>query len=499
MELRINGHRLELYPKTMVGKMSMNSLESRSTTFQEIRRGRRTMTVPDKRFYLRSRDRDRYIFASNQYEDIKTFLTNNDVKFSVETVERDYTPIRTNISIKDGMKLRDDIQRTYSTFLDQRLGSVLCSLQTGKGKTGSTIISLLKRKPKNRIAILLSPRYNDTWIEALNKFTDVKKENILIISGRDSLYNIKDISDEIEVVIISPVTLRSFVKAYLEEEEVPFAPDKIMEYIGSEDLIIDEVHEDFAGNYLNVLALNPKRYIALTASYSSKSDSDRIKKFKKIFVPHDNRLPEPDFDRYVNIVFCQYRLDDPQKVQHKNDYMGWYNHHVYEDSILSVKDYKESYFKMIVWFAKQYYDNKHRALFLMARVSMCHEFREWLIENKVFEGKVITVYADKNKHKDNLKDDIIISTSQSGGTGIDIINLQTTINTINVGSDYSCIQYSGRNRKMKDTEQYFLSLMATNIPAHMTYMKSNREIYEDRAKELLLNYYNVSNVCIVKE
>ena len=108
------------------------------------------------------------------------------------------------------------------------------------------------------------------------------------------------------------------------------------------------------------------------------------------------------------------------------------------------------------------------------------------------------MFISGDKNKENLKSDIVISTGQSGGTGIDIENLQTTVNTINTGSDYSCIQYSGRNREMKDVEQYFLTLSATNIQAHMAYLRSNRELYEDRAKNLFLNYFTEGNVCSIE-
>jgi hypothetical protein len=498
MKLVNKGHRLEIYPQTMIGKMSMTSLENRSTTFTDVRRGGRSMSFPDKRFFLKRIDKGMYIFSINQAPDIKRYLENNDIKFTEDIEERDYSPISAGITLKDGVKLRDDIQRDYSAFLDQLLPSVLCTLQTGKGKTGSTIISLLKRDEKNRLAILIPPKYHVIWIEALFKFTDIKRESIVIISGRASLYQLPDLPDDIEAVILSPATVREYVKSYLSNDDIPFTPDKIMEYIGSEDLIIDETHEDFAGNYLNVLALNPKRYIALTASYSSESDSDEITRFKKYFIPEKNRLPVAEFDKYVNIVFCQYRVDDPNKVQHKNDITGWYNHHIYEQSMLDVDSYKESYFNMILWFLKQYYDNKHRMLFLFSRVSMCIEFKEWLIEKDVFKDKKICTYIAGDP-KDNLKNDIIIATNKSGGTGVDVENLQTTVNTINTGSDYSAIQYSGRNREMKGVEQYFLSLMAINIPSHMNYMRANKEIYDTRAKNMIMNYYTVGNICKVNE
>ena len=499
MELLYNRHRLEIYPKDMVDKMILNSLENRSTTFSDFRRGHRAMTIPDKRFFLKNKEKKHYIFSSNQQNDIKKFLNNNDIVFTEKIKDDDYKPTPTTISLNDGIKLRDTIQIEYSAFLDQELPSVLCTLQTGKGKTGSTIISLLKRENKNRIAILISPRYHDTWIDALFKFTNIKKNEILVISGRASLQKIQDIDSKIQAVILSPATIREYVKAHLANEELPFPPDKIMHYIGSEDLIIDEVHEDFAGNYLNVLALNPKRYIALTASYSSKSDSDKIKKFKKFFIPLDNRLPEAEFDKYVNIVFCQYRLENPSRVQHKNDVTGWYNHSTYEQSMIDNDRWLEEYFEMIIWFTLQYYDNKNRLLFLFSRVSICLLFKEYLLSHSFFKKKNISVFVAGDKDKENLKSDVIIATNQSGGTGIDIIDLQTTVNTINVGSDYSAIQYSGRNRQMEGTEQYFLSIMSTNISAHMNYMRSNREIYETRAKKLLLNYYNIKNICTLED
>lgn len=490
MDIVINHHRLEVKANTLIDEVILDKLETKSSQFVEITTRYGSKLVPVKKFYIKDDRNGITIFNVNQLEYIKSIIIEMGSTPNVTEVEYEKETIASSLELKEGMWYRDDIQLNYAKFLDETDSKCyLCTLQTGKGKTGSTLINLLSKPSKSRLTILIPPKYDVIWMDALKKFTKIKDKEILRISGRDSLVSIDEISDDVKVVILSPPTLREYIKSYYSGEEVPFKPEDILKRIGSEYLIIDEAHEDFAGNYSNVLALNPYKFIALTASYESTQDPAIVYRHKGYFIPKSSRLPEEEYDKYVNMVFCQFQFYEPHRMKFTIGSNRWYNHSELENSILKSKTKMENYFEMITFFATQYHNPKYRMLVLMARKDLCVAYVKYLKSTGLYKGKKISTFVQGDS-KNNLKSDIIVSTKQSGGTGVDITNVQLTFNTINTKSEYAAKQFSGRSRFMDGVEQYYLILWATNIDAHRIYKRVNGPTYEKMAKTLSSNYYN---------
>lgn len=495
MNLIVDRRKLIIEPTNdnmILAEMLYSIISKKCSTYKPIRRGRHTNFVVDKEFYIREkRDKglDRIIVHSRQLNEIEKVLEDNGIGYKVKIVNSNYDNIPIENKLKDGMDFRDDLQREYNDYLLEPRDTYLCTLQTGKGKTGSTIISLMKRNNTSRFILLIPPKFHLIWEDAFKKFTNITNKNILIISGRDALYNLVNIKPVISVVIISPPTLREYLKDYYSGKKLPITPNDIMKYIGGDTIILDEAHQDFNNLFINVLALNPKNVIMLTASYESNKDDRKIKKYKEIMIPTLDRMPQQELDKYVNIVFCQFRFDNVDKLKYMNPVMKWYSQAILESDILKYSNRYRNYFEMIIYFANKYYDNKNRLLFLFTTKDMVRSFYMYLKKTGIYGKKRIAMYIEGSKDSSNLKADIIISTDKSCGTGVDIENVQTTMNTISTESEYFGIQSSGRNRKMENTEQYYLTLWATNIEAHNRYKKSNTKLFEERAKLIISDYY----------
>lgn len=493
MKLILYGQRLELIPEGPVDDMILSQILQKSTTYVVVNvRGVNT-NKEDKLFYIDTGDK--IILSRNQLHVVRYILEESNIKYTIEDVEPKYQFKDIDVKVLNGYTFRDDLQKEYNKFLLVPRKSYLCTLQTGKGKTGSTILSLAFRKNVRRYCILIPPRFHKIWIDAFQKFTNITEEKVLVVSGRDSLYALQDISDDVKVVILSPPTIREYLKSYVCGEDVPFKPEDILNYVGCDHLIVDETHEDFAGNYINILALNPYSYIALTATYSSSQDPRKIRLHKEYFIPVENRLPEAERDKYVNIVFCQFKFNLDKDLKFLNPFKKWYSHNLLEESILKLSRRYVNFFNMLIYFMQHYYDGKpnHRMLVLFSRVDMCKQFKQYLVKNEVFPGKSIATLVQGDP-KTNIENDIIISTGKSGGTGIDIENVQVTFNTISTKSEYSGIQFSGRNRKMEGVEQYYLSLWAVNIPAQANYKRQNARLYKEIGKQISNNFYPNGNI-----
>lgn len=483
---------LVIEQESLLDALAINSLLKRTTTYRDVKIRGRMSTVEDKRFYLHNKRDNNYTFHINQKEEILQFFKENDIKVNITKEDVVIKRKPTRIKVRDGFNYRDDTQRRYAEFLAEDRRAALCTIETGGGKTGSTIMFLLKEKNPGKLLIFTAPRYYYIWEEAVVKFTDVKKENVYITSGRESLLQLMNDNDNVEVILLSPSTWRDYLKSYYSlDSNDTIKPDEFLHKVGIDTVVIDEAHDDFGGNFLGVLGLNPSRYIALTATYSSRYDSAKISKFKRYFIPDKDRLPIAEFKKFINVIFCQYRLENPNNVKYLNA-MDFYSHSLYEDSLCKSRTRMYKYFDMLLSFVHDYYDNKHRLLVLFATKNMCREFHYYVKKNKIFGSKKVATKLEGDAADVAYKAHVIISTDKSSGTGVDIENLQCTLNTIAIRSDNSSMQFKGRNREMDNVEQYYLSVSCTNIPQHVIYKKSNIVDFTNKSKAIMTNYYSAN-------
>lgn len=492
MKLVENRFQLQCHPENMYDIVRLDRLKTKYTVMKEVSRFNTTVMEEDKEFYIT--ENDTLIVSSTQQEEVKRYLSGYDglkVDYDVTIINEKQNLHPIHLKLNKGMALRDEIQEKYGEYLNKDGIRKLCRMQTGKGKTGSTIISILNMDKPKRIGVLLSPTYFNIWIDAFKKFTNIKDNEFYIIRGRESLYNLPIISkSNVSVVLISTSTTRYVLKDYengeLEEELV--IPSEILGTLGIEYLIVDESHEDFNNIYKHVLHLNPYKLICLSATFESINDIDLVKKFKEVLFPEDSRMAVDELDKYVNVILMQFKFENIDTLKYLIPKKRWYSHILLENSILKNNKRKTNYFNMVERIIDRYYSGEGRILIMFSRSDMVREFKTYLENSKYGNKNILTMIQGDNKAK-SLLADIIVSTDKSCGTGVDISNLPLTINTINGGSEYATIQGMGRNRKIDGTEVYYVNLWATNIPKHDKYIKIKKKIFRERAKTILTSYY----------
>jgi len=487
MKLVKKRNRIELVPENVIDSVMINRIKMKCSVFTKIGGG---VLKPSKMFYLYDEENDTLVISCNQLDQITKMLLENGVQYTMSESVPKVATHNLDIATRPGMEFRDDVQRDYHKYLQNDYNTYLCQLQAGKGKTGSTLLSLLSDGKHSRMLICIQPTFNNIWFDAIEKFTNIESDKIVTVSGMTELLNIDSIEDDVAVVIISSVTLRNYFDSFYSGNlDTEMRPEHIPQILGTPVMILDEPHMDFSLAYKTVLALNPKKTIMLTASYDSPQDDPVVKRFKKLIILPEQVMPKAEFDKYVNVAFMQYRFNDIHKLVYMNKYTKYYSQVMLENSILKDNTRRVNYFKMVLSVAEQFYDRKHRMLVLFSRKDMCRAFYQYLVDNELYPEKDISTYLGGDSAT-VLESDIIISTEKSCGTGKDIDNCQCTVNTINSKSDYFGIQVSGRNRKMKDTEQYYVTLWATNITQHGTYKKYNMDLFHTRAKKITNDYYS---------
>ncbi len=493
MKLVENGFRLECTPENTLDVVKLDRLRNRFTSKKEVNKYKTIVMEDDKYFYITKGDK--LIISNTQKEEMVKYLGSYDsipVNYPIELVKRKDTLCPIKLSLKKGMALRDDIQEKYGEYLNTDGDRKLCRMQTGKGKTGSTIISILNMKTVNRIGVLLAPKYFLIWIDAFKKFTNIRDDEIYIIRGRESLYNINKLrTSNYKLVLFSTDTTRYLLKDYENDEEDECSPDPIdiLPLLGIEYLVVDESHEDFNNIYRHVLHLNPVKLVCLSATYESFNDADIIKKFKRVLFPEEIRMTEAELDKYVNVILLQFKFNRIETLKYLIPQKKWYSHTLLESNILKNESRKTNYFDLILYGMERYYIGTGRMLILFSTVAMVKEFKSYLDKIDKYKQKNIMTMVQGDNKAVSMTADIIISTDKSAGTGVDINNLPLTINTINGGSEYATIQGMGRNRKIDGKEVYFINLWAVNIPKHEKYIKTKKRTFRDRAKSMITTFY----------
>lgn len=359
------------------------------------------------------------------------------------------------------------------------------AIQTGGGKTATAIQTthLLKER-----AMVVSPLNLHQWASAIQDFSDVPAEKIFTIRGSASVrYLIEEIEDiNPPFILASTQTLDSLMKKDLTAES-PLGEEQtfngLLQLLNVGLFFIDETHLFFERNVELLLRLNPKIAIPMTATFTNR---DRHTKtiLNNIFPP-DKRFGESEYKKYVHIVAIRYSFG---KMLHKRLYhrKAGYNHNTLEKSLLFKKTkllkfwFSEIFIPVLNRYYLDVYQDADKCLVLCSGIKFCEQmkmFVEKYFEEKNIQRRVVTMVGGVPRQK-VLEADVVIATAKSGGTGSDLPNVLTMINTVAVDSETENMQNLGRLRELKDKRNpYYVFLTWDDIPPHRRYLATRSRLY----------------------
>lgn len=356
-------------------------------------------------------------------------------------------------------------------------------LQTGGGKTYCSIKSAIKLgKPT---LIVCRANQVDEWVGSLKTFTDVGGKDVYLIKGPKFINRlgdpefIKEFSPSFFVV--STRTLTSIFKGnYTGLQDF----EKFLDDWGIDTKIFDECHLEF--KVLNKLELcsNTTHNIYLSATLG-RSDSGENSIFRRMFPKHI--VHEGPYHKYCDIFTYSYRLPSIPDQKVYTTPQG-YSSSKYENWILSnpvILSYYLQVFLMDVF--EDHYTKvrkkKQKVLILAATQNMVAAIVKF-IENRYRDLNVKTKI--EGDPLSNLADgvDAIISTPMSCGTGTDIKNLKTAINTCSVGSDNLTEQMLGRLRTLDGDTPIYIDIWNLDLEKHRNHADNRISIYLKRGASL---------------
>ncbi len=398
------------------------------------------------------------------------------LKLGIKSVEYVYDAKATCIAVDNADKLyvSEDFIVTHNTFI-----------------AASSFVKI-----KNRVGILVLPKYIEKWIGDLKELTNATDDDILIISGGDSLRKLLDMKDNDEVIpnyiIFSNRTFSNYVKEYeslVIESLFTYSvkPMDVCEYLNIGTIIVDEVHQEFYSVFKNLLYLDPEYFIGLSATLITQDK--RLNKMYDILFPKESRLSFLAYDMYINVYSISYTMSRMTGIRY--DTNRGYNHIMFEQSLIRNSILLESYIKMIKYYTdKEYISRKkdgQKLIIFAATIEFCTILTN---EFKYFYPKLdVRRYIGDDPYENAIDADIRITTIKSAGTALDIPNLITTIMTTSIGSEQANLQALGRLRKIDGVDVRFIYLWCENIRPQVKYHYAKMEVFKNKVKNYYLDRY----------
>ena len=354
-------------------------------------------------------------------------------------------------------KPRDKNQTTALSFLAGVNGfeayssarRKMLQLGTGIGKTYVSIAIMWYFKLRGAI-IMNKDGLIEQWKEKIMEYTNIISDEIFIIKGTSSIEKILKMNeddkkrfDSIKVFLISHGTITSYANMNSWDSVTDLF--KILR-VGIN--IIDEAHLAYKNILMIDFYTNVYRTIYLTAT-AGKSDINQNKLYVKAFsnLPTLTIKNSQENSNVVTNVITYKTKPTLQEVGLMSTMRG-INRNFYVEYSVRGKG-RELFFKCMKLILNTFKDKDGSMAFLLLRKFAVYDMQQFIIDEFPELKDDIGIYISdipKKEREEQLKKKIILSTSSSFGTGIDVKDLYVLVNTEPGSSKIVLEQNFGRLR-----------------------------------------------------
>lgn len=408
-----------------------------------------------------------------------------------------YTPAKAEFHMNKSFNPRD-YQVPLADYICGEGYKKIITLQTGRGKTAVFLYSVAMMK--QRCALVIPPKYFDRWIfdmTTLEKKDPMFKlkpgKEIISIQGSAELRSTILMAQAGELTASMLVISAPTYFNYLSEIRDPTMlekygnvhPEDLWELLQVGVVGVDEGHENFHANFKLDLYTHVPKSVTLSATLTP--DDLFLKRMYQVVYPDRLRMDGGKYVKYADMCAVPYSLDiDKPKLVHAWRGRTDYSQLAFETSILGKKN-KERY-RNILKMIKHDIDDlflrnrlpEHKLLIFFDTVAMCEKVSKDLAKDypKLKVGK----YTSDEAYEVLDKLEVIVATTKSADTGVDISKLQMCFCFVARGSSTSNLQMFGRLRMLKTDEKrpLFLYYYCMNILAHNNYHEKRRQLFEDK-------------------
>lgn len=427
---------------------------------------------PTTRFFEILPNREGITIPITFLEDIKIWLGEHGLSYD-EVPEENYDTLPMDVAISDGWVARDYQQEAVDYLTNIDIPRHGLSAQTGVGKSAMAIFTVVKM---NMVTLIVVPGLVKQWQENILEQTNIDPKDVWILQEWKSINKLWKSDIKPKVFIASVSTMRAYLLRKGKYHDLPTYDQLIKEY-GVGVKISDEAHKHFATNVMLDLGANIKHNIYLTATFAD-GNAQRRRIFNKVY-PEGMRYNPKEYDSYVNIT--EYGFMGSVPTNRSNTARG-YSHTRYEQHLLKCPTlFADWVARVLLPVFDAHYTNKD-----IPEHGKCLIFCSTIdFINKVVE--VIRLHAPNRKvmsyvtgAPDSVLSDahVIVSTFGSCGTGKDLKELYTVLNTVSFKAPTLTLQVIGRLRKLDNHEPDYCEMFDINIPACMRHWAERARVYK---------------------
>lgn len=387
----------------------------------------------------------------------------------------------------------NDMQKKMISYLAGRYefeytlnkSQLMLDIFTGKGKTYCTIAAISLFKSRSAIFCHDGDKI-DEWKGDLLEHSYIDEEDIYIIQGKKSIKRLLEPDFKLpKIYLISHRTIDNYSKTDVDLLTALF----IKMRIGIK--VFDEAHKEFYSMIKIDLFTNTKRTFYLTASpdRSDHAESTVYKLYFKnvIFYGSEELMTEDEI--YALGVFINMNTKPTVIEQGQCQTKQGFSSSMYSQQLFKGKSREPlmEAIKSALTIANSNGDDMRVAIYITS-INSIDTMKLWLIEDLGIEESDIGRYhskvpkAEKELAKNKCK--YILTTISSLGTGKNIPNLTTIIDTEAFSSKNTAKQLPGRLREIHGKRLYYIKLLNTGYKKYMNQIKSVKPVLNKVLKKI---------------
>ena len=357
------------------------------------------------------------------------------------------------------------------------------NLQPGDGKTYCCVSSIMFHRMK-AIIITHADKIKKQWITTCMDMFTFDEDSLIDIKGSNVIWDIMKGQVKGDIYFVNHQTLQSFARSHGYTALRNFF--KIIE-VGIK--VYDEAHLEFK-NIVRVDMFSDTMFTYYLTATFKRSD------------PTEDRM----FSRFFSSVckFGEETIDYEEKRKHIVYFAVLYNSHCPDYVAYSMKnrygfdskkyieyalktDENRTLIKKIIEILNKVKNVEGKVLILSPKIDSSNYIAQEL--SKYYDKSISTIHSKNTaQYNDAARDsDIICSTIQSCGVGVDIHGLRILINTEPFASNVTSNQMSGRLREYSpDLDTYLFDMVDVSIPRVYEMYKQRLRFFKKRCKEIVL-------------
>lgn len=394
-----------------------------------------------------------------------------------------------SVKMKPNIEDKDNQVDLIEYLTDPKEHVKLLEASTGIGKTYCTIKSGLVKM--GTVTMIQTSSLTEQWKNEVLKFTKLNERDIYILQGSKSIEKLlNNKTCKPKCFIASLRTLYNYAIARKHPYTMYPPLEEFLNTYGVGFRGVDEVHENFFANTMIDLNCNVETTVNLSATYS-RSDRQSNKIFNLVY-PEFLRYGAHHNSKYTKVFMYSYQLThymEKAKLIGQSGYMQC----KFEGILCHHKSTQEVFLNDVLYpLVQAHYINYkqpgEKLLILCFTRNLVELIHKYLVA-KYPNLKIITYMSEDDDSK-HANCDIVVSTIKSSGTGRDIKNLITCINTTSFKSETLTKQCLGRLRYIPTRETVFIDMYNRHLHSHFDHKRIREKIYEDRAldyRELNIN------------